>query len=237
MKKSTRLIIGLVIVTMGLVAAIPVTMKYKLYHSDFTRINPLGDFPFVTKYFDKVHVLKVSGLSCDLVSADSFSLELEERIVRYTRTEQRDDTLFVSAAQGGGHLRIFSKDLSVIAEESDVTVRGSYDPYNIASYFINLHDSKLYTKPIGSDHRIRQHIGSLSVSGAGNSSVAMAGSVQMGKLYLYDISAIELDETVGASDLKVEYSRPVIVKSHSQEGKMSVEVLDHPNANLSLTIE
>ena len=228
MKKSTRLIIGLAIVTIGLVAAIPVTMNYKLHHSNFTRINSRSDFPVVPKHFEKVHVVKVSGVSCDLVSADSFSLELEERIVMHMSTEQRDDTLFVSAAQEGGRIRIFSKDLVVIAEKSEVTVRGSYDPYNIASYFIYLHDSRLYTKPIGSDIRIRQHIGNLSISGSGNSSVAMAGSVRMGKLYLYDIPTIELDETVGASDLKVEYARPVIVKSHSQEGKMSVEVLGSP---------
>ena len=224
MKKSTSLILALVTVTVGLVAAIPITMKYKLHNSMFTRINPSLDFPVVAKHFDKVHVVNVSGLWCELISADSFSLELDERIIPNTKTERRNDTLFISSTQSGGHIRIFSKDLRVMANESDVTVRGSYDPYNIASYFIDLNSSRLNTQPIGSDHRLRQHIGNLSISGTNKSSVVMAGSVNMGKLCLHDISSIELDETVAVRDLKIEYARPVIVKSHSNDGKMMVKV-------------
>lgn len=224
MKKSTSLILGLVVITVGLVAAIPITMKYKLHNSMFTRVNPSLDFPVVAKHFDGVIVLNVSGLSCELISADSFSLELDERIISNTKTEQRSDTLFVSTTQSGGHLRIFSKELRVIAKECDVTVRGSYDPYNIASYFIDLNGSKLYTRPIGSDKRIRQHIGNLAITGTDKSSVVMSGSVRVGQLYLYDISSIELDETVGVSDLRVEYARPVIIESHSHDGKMTVQI-------------
>jgi len=62
-----------------------------------------------------------------------------------------------------------------------------------------------------------------SITGINNSSVTLAGLVRMAKLDLYDISSIELDQTVGVSDFKVEYGHPVIVMSRSQEGKMIVE--------------
>ena len=224
MKKSTRILAGLIITTIGFVAAVPITLTYRLNHSMFTRIDPLRDFPVDVKYFGNVRVLKISGVHCDLIAADSFSFEMEKRIAPHTKMEQRGDTLIVSAAEPGGHIRILSKGLNIIAINSDVTVRGSYSPYDIASYSIELDSSKLYTQAIGSDYRIRQHIGNLSIAGTNNSSIDMAGTVRMGELSLHNITSIKIDRMVGASELKVEYDEPVMVKSHSQDGKMTVQV-------------
>jgi hypothetical protein len=224
MKNSTCIFSGLAITSFFLTAAIPITLKYKLDNSLFNRVDVLRNFPVEATRFDGVRVVDIRNVNCELISSDTFRIEVEKSVIDRAAIAQRSDTLFVSVTGSPGNIRIFSKDLSVVAKQSDVVLRGSLYPEDIASYVIELDSSKLSTLAISSDHRIRQNIGNVSVKGIDNASVSMAGPARIGNLHLYDISSIEVMRTVGVSDLKVAYERPVRVKSHSHDGQMKVEV-------------
>lgn len=224
MKKSSQVILYLTVISIGLIAAIPITFRYKLANGLFSRTNAVDDLQRIERKFMGIKIVKIKGVSCELISADSLHLEVENNGSDISVMQQSGDTLFVTSSTPGFRVRIFAGDLKLVAEQCEILIRGSLDQVQPPSYCIDMNRCRITSKAISSDHRIKQHIGNMSIKGNGTSSIALAGSVRLEKLQLYDMRSIELDQTIQTHELDIEYSTPVRVKSYSNKGAVKVQV-------------
>ena len=223
MKRSSLVIVFMVLVSFAFIAAVPITFLSKLRNGSFVRTISSQDFPVERKKMSNVSVISLRGLSCEFIQADSFSIEIEKDKEVYA-LRQMADTLSIVSDSPGLRVRVFSRDLTVIANKCDILVKGNFDPLHIASYQFDVDSCQMTTRSISSDHRIRQHVRNIYITGNTTSSVAFAGSISIDTLSLRDIAAIDLDESLVALDLEVEYATPVAVKSVSHDGAVSVSV-------------
>ncbi len=223
MSYSNRILLATIAVSVGLIAAIPITLRYKLDRQMWSSCDVRNNSGLTMKRF-------MGATHITLENIDEVTMIPGDTLIAGSDTTdavkffQRADTAFIQGNTPNKRVWIYAPTgTSIDAINATIILRGSLDPFRAPSYRFNLKQSKLTSGPLTKDWRMFQFINNVSVKGADGSVVDLAGSIRMQRLQLLDLSMISADSLVSIDDLRIEFSSMTSASSRSHNGKMMVK--------------
>jgi len=229
MKASNITILFIVIVSIVLIGAIPITLKYKLDNKLYTQLNLSENYTYDRHNFTITNKLLISDLdNCTIIPSDSFYIELEQLGCDNVVITDKADTFSIGSTNRGEvasqRVRIFMPGAGkIICRNSNVLLRGSIKRFGIPSFLFDLENSKLSTSAISDEWKVYQFLSQLEINGSDSAEVNLSGSVRINNLTLNDVGSVSTGNRVGIDNMRVSYEGKHSVKSNSSSGSLSIE--------------
>jgi hypothetical protein len=194
MKTSNTILLALILLSTILIAAVPITFKYKINKKNYVLVSPNEAFTYDRHIFSGVNYFKITGISnCTIIPFDSVIVEVSKASAENINLRKAGDTLVIIGDPKLTRLqmRLLLPDNSNIqVSQSQVLLKG--EPYRLGakSYQIELDGSRLFTQLLFSGDTPQQFFNTLSVTGKAMSQVHLYGNAQIKKLSLTDIDEL-----------------------------------------------
>lgn len=229
MKASNITILVIVVVSIILIAAIPITLKYKLNNNYYTQLSPSENYDYDRFDFQMTNKLEISGLeNCTIIPSDSSYMEIERLVANTVKLIDKGDTLSIGSIDKkkrvSQRVRIFMPGAGkVICRNSNVLLRGSIKMFGIPSFSFDLENSKLSTSAISDEWRVYQFLDQLEIYGSDSAYVNLSGSVRIQNLILSDIREVTSGTRINVDHMQVLYKGKDTVKSKSGVSGLDIE--------------
>ena len=190
MKTSNKILLSLVAITLFFIAAIPISLNWKLKHGDFTIARPEENYMAAEYRFPTVKFISLDGIDCIILPSDSIKVQVELQWIESVVISQQNDTLKISLRDtlaASPRMRLHLRGIKKIsAKNSNILLRGGLSVVNTTSYSFDLSNSKLQTSSLSEQEKLRQFVNEIEVKGV-NSSIHLSGSLVVEKLSIVDI--------------------------------------------------
>jgi hypothetical protein len=194
MKTSNTILLVLLLLSTLLIAAMPVTFKYKINKKNYVLARPGEAFAYNRHIFSGVNYFKITGISnCTIVPFDSVIAEVPKANTESISLRKTGDTLVIIGDPKLTRLqmRLLLPDNSNIqVSQSQVLLKGEPFRLEAKSYQIELDSSRLFTQLLFSGDIPQQFFNTLSVTGKAMSQVHLYGNAQIKKLSLTDVGEL-----------------------------------------------
>ncbi len=221
MKTSKILLLTLTIIPILFVASIPVTLKWKLNHSDFTIANPQDDFVYHSHKFSQIKFIFLKGVDCVIIPSDSIQIDIENNKANPLELMQSNDTLTVKLKNQNKLLpkiRLYLTSMEkIIVDNSKILLRGQLEPMEAKSYNFYISHSSFQTTNISKDAKVSQFLDKVSIRGS-NSTIDLSGSMRIEKLSIIDIEHVEFSPQVGIEEMEIIFNEKLQVRSVGKDG-------------------
>ena len=225
MKTSNKILVTLLAIPLFFIAAIPLSLNWKLKHGDFTIARPDENYDTDEYKFPRVKFISLEGIDCMILPSDSMKIQVESQRAELVVLLQQNDTLRISLRNKAGscpRMRLYVGGIEKIsANNSKILLRGTLEPTNARSYSFDLSNSRLQTSTLSEQERLRQFINRLDVTGV-KSSIDFSGAMVVEKLALVDIDDFAGDSTVSIKSIEVLYNNKSLVRSSGNKGKTQI---------------
>lgn len=227
MKTSNLILVGLSLAYLVFIGAIPITLRYKLGHNDFSVVNSSEAYPYTHHTVKKSEYIVLQGLTnCTIIPSDSLFLEIEKTASNRVDVIQRTDTLIIKDRQaedkGSQKIRLYlPATQKITARNSTILLRGSLGAKGV-TYQFELTSSKLFTKVLAEAPRIAQYLDELTVTGFKNSALDLQGIISMNRLIVSDVEQFSYGGGFSSTDVDISYHDKKVVESKGHEGTVVV---------------
>lgn len=229
MKASNITILFIVVVSILFIAAIPITLKYKLNNNLYTQLNPSENYDYDRINFQMTNKLEITGMeNCTIIPSDSSYMEIERLGSNTVKLIEKGDTLSIGTIEKNKRttqrVRIFIPGAGkVICRNSNVLLRGSIKMFGIPSFAFDLENSKLSTSAISEEWRVYQFLDQLEINGSDSAYVNLSGSVRIQNLILSDVRSVTSGTRINVDHMQVLYKGKDTVKSKSGVSGLDIE--------------
>lgn len=222
MKKSNSILIGIILIGILSVAAIPVTLNSKLMNKHYTNVVTEKTFLPVEKNFRECKHVIIKGIECTIFPGDSVLIEIEKSAYNNVTILQNGDSLVIQydlAELPAAKVRLFTPAIAAIkAINSHLIIRGKLRPFRALSYDLILSGSQIETLPISKETRVLQFLDEINIIGDVNSLVSLSGAMHINKLSITDVDSVYSEQLVFIKHLETHYNKTSKIKSNSRNG-------------------
>lgn len=229
MKASKIILLSLILVSVLIIGAIPVTLRYKFKNKLYTQLNPDEAYTYDRHSFGMSNTLIISDLdNCTIIPSDTFQIEVERMSNDMVKFIEKGDTFMIGSIDKNKNatqrVRLFVPATGkVICRNSDILLRGSIKKEGIPSFSFDLVKSELSTGAISDEWRVYQFLDVLKINGLDSAKVNLAGSVRIRSLVLSNVSFVKTENHVNIDNMQVVYNGKDSVKSKSIAGSLSIQ--------------
>jgi len=213
------------VIPLFFIAAIPLSLNWKLKHGDFTIARPDENYDTDEYKFPRIKFIFLDGIDCMILPSDTMKVQVESKESGLVVLLQQNDTLRITLRNKAGscpRMRLYVSGIEkVTANNSNILLRGTLEPTNARSYSFDLSNSRLQTSSLSEQERLRQFINKLDVKGI-KSSIDFSGAMVVEKLGVVDIDDFAGDSTVSIKSIEVLYNNKSLVRSSGNKGKTQI---------------
>jgi hypothetical protein len=228
MNKSKIVLLTILLISVTLIASIPISLKGRLAAGNYKIINQQQKFIDVKLSLQHVQRLFIDGVECVIIPDDSIGLEIADLNILELVPRVSGDTLIIqNKSNTKAKVRLFASHVKeIVAHNSTVIFKGSLHPHNSTSHEISLHNSIVNTLPISMETRVLQFFNTIKVRGVGDARVCLRGSVHIDRLILQDIDSAFSDNMVILRSFETTFSGKSKISSLSTDGKFLIRAED-----------
>ncbi|HMG90515.1 MAG TPA: hypothetical protein VK589_10650 [Chryseolinea sp.] len=184
-RKSTILLISIVLMLLTLYASYIIVVNQKLDSKDYTYVNNEKS-KYSRVKFDNQKVVVIKGLqNCIIVTSDTIKLDVFNEDLKSFESKLKEDTVTIVFNQPTSNKTFLylPTGSQLIADSSSFEIKGSFDPRRAPKHKVTLRHSSL----LATAHNSHTFFDKLTVTDLGNSQFEIAKYVHINELELMNV--------------------------------------------------